>query len=105
MNRHKPILAFASALIVAGALQGCATYRQCGLEGCAGDAKITANVQALIDAHPELGSPNSIDVHTLDHVVYLNGEVSTGVESRTAESVALAAPEVTRVVNSISVSH
>jgi hypothetical protein len=105
MSRCKPTLALAFALIFAGALQGCATYGKCGLEGCAGDAKVTANVQALIDEHPELGSPNSVDVQTLDHVVYLNGEVSTGMDSRTAESIALAAPDVTRVVNLIAVSH
>jgi hypothetical protein len=27
---------------------------------------VTANVQALIDEHPELASPNSVDVQTLD---------------------------------------
>jgi osmotically-inducible protein OsmY len=105
MIGYKSRLAFASALILAGALQGCATYRQCGLEGCAGDAKITANVQTRIDEHPDLESPNSISVQTLDHVVYLDGQVSTGMESRTAESVALATPEVGRVVNLISVTH
>jgi hypothetical protein len=104
MSRYKPTLAFATALIFAGALQGCATYDKCGLEGCAGDANVTANVRALIDEHPELG-PNSVDVQTLDHVVYLNGEVSTGMDSRTAESVALSAAGVTRVVNLISVTH
>jgi osmotically-inducible protein OsmY len=104
MSRYKPILAFASALTLAGALQGCATSRQCGLDACAGDAKITANVRALIDEHPELGAPSSIGVQTLNHVVYLNGQVSNGMDSRTAGSVALAAPDVTQVVNLISVS-
>ncbi len=103
MSRYKPTLALATALIFAGALQGCATYDKCGLEGCAGDANVTSNVRTLIDEHPELGS-NSIDVQTLDHVVYLNGEVSTGMDSRTAESVALSAAGVTRVVNLISVT-
>jgi osmotically-inducible protein OsmY len=56
-----------------------------------------------IDAQREITM--LILVQTLDHVVYLNGQVSTGLESRAAESVALATPEVTRVVNLISVTH
>jgi osmotically-inducible protein OsmY len=106
MITHKPMLrAFALAAIFAGALQGCATYKDCGLEGCAGDAKITDNVQTLFDQHPELGPPNSIEVQTLDRVVYLDGFVSAGLDRSTAESVARQAPGVTRVVNSIAVSH
>jgi osmotically-inducible protein OsmY len=102
---HKPTLrAFAIAAVFAGALQGCATYKDCGFGGCTGDAKITANVQTLFSQHPELGPPNSIQVQTLDHVVYLDGFVSVGLDSSTAESVAHEAPGVTRVVNQIAVS-
>jgi len=87
-------------IVLMGALGGCATYEKCGLEGCPGDAKITAKVQAAFDHHPELGPPNSINVKTLNHVVYLSGEVSEGNMSETAESI----KGVTRVVNSIAVS-
>jgi osmotically-inducible protein OsmY len=105
MITHKPMLrSFAFVAIVAGVLQGCATYKDCGFGGCAGDAQITANVQTLFNQHPELGPPNSIQVQTLDHVVYLDGFVAAGLEGSTAESVAHQAPGVTRVVNSISVS-
>jgi osmotically-inducible protein OsmY len=105
MITHKPILrAFALAAIFVGALQGCATYKDCGFAGCAGDAKITANVRTLFDQHPGLGPPNSIEVQTLDHVVYLHGLVGAGLESSTAESVAHQAPGVTKVVNLIAVS-
>jgi len=38
-------------------------------------------------------------------VVYLNGFVSAGLESETAESVAGEAPDVARVVNDIAVTH
>jgi osmotically-inducible protein OsmY len=104
MTTHKPILrAFAFVAIFVGALQGCATYKDCGFGGCAGDAQITANVKTLFKQHPELAA-NSIEVQTLDRVVYLDGFVATGLERSTAESVAHQAPDVTRVVSSIAVS-
>jgi osmotically-inducible protein OsmY len=59
-----------------GALAGCATYEKCGLEGCASDRKISAQVETLLNAHPELGPPGSISVETLNGVVYLDGLVS-----------------------------
>lgn len=104
MSRRKHLYALAIPLIVLGPLSGCATYARCGLSGCAGDAKITANVQALIDQHPELG-PNVIDVQTLDHVVYLYGLVDTNLERQLAESAALNTPGVARVVNSIATNN
>jgi osmotically-inducible protein OsmY len=106
MNTNRPTRhIFAFALILVSALAGCATYRKCGIDGCPGDAKITANVQTHLNQHPELGGSNSIDVQTLNHVVYLNGLVSTGLESKTAESVALEVPGVSKVVNSVAVTH
>jgi osmotically-inducible protein OsmY len=93
----------ASAFILAGALAGCATYGKCGIEGCAGDAKVTANVQSLFDQHPELGPPGSIEVQTVDHVVYLNGLVASGFERSTAVSLAQGTSGVTRVVNTLAV--
>lgn len=96
---------FASVFILTCTAAGCATYEKCGLEGCPGDANVTANVQALFDQHPELGPPNSIDVQTLDHVVYLNGMVAAGLQRQEAESVALEASGATQVVNSIAVTH
>jgi osmotically-inducible protein OsmY len=105
MSTPKPLHALAFVLILAGALPGCATYRKCASGDCADDAKITANVQAQLERHPELASPNRIDVQTLDHVVYLYGEVSTGQQRDIADSVTHEAPGVTRVVNSIAISH
>ena len=66
---------------------GCAVYRKCGLEGCPGDARITAEVQ------------------TLEKVVYLTGVVSTDLQREAAEAVALRAPGVKRVVNSIALEY
>jgi osmotically-inducible protein OsmY len=105
MFNPKPIHALASLLILAVALPGCATLRKCGSNACADDAKISANVQTQLDRRPELGAPHSIDVETIDHVVYLNGFVGTGLDSETAKSVADEAPGVARVVNNISVTH
>lgn len=92
----------AVAVILAGALAACATYRKCGFAGCPGDAKITNNVQTLLAQYPALQAPNLIRVQTADHVVYLYGEVNTELERSEAESVARAVPGVTRVVDSIS---
>jgi osmotically-inducible protein OsmY len=105
MNRYvRKLYGLSSAVILVGALAGCATFDKCGLEGCAGDAKVTANVQTVFDQHPDLGAPGAVGVQTIDHVVYLDGFVATGLERDTAGSLAQAAPGVTRVVNSIAVS-
>jgi len=52
--------------------------------------------------YPSLEAPNSVRVETFDHVVYLYGQVNTDLERAMADSVALAVPGVTRVINSIS---
>jgi osmotically-inducible protein OsmY len=97
------VLAFATILI--GTLPACAVYRKCGFAGCAGDAQITANVQAQFRRHPVLEPPNLLHVQTLDHVVYLTGQVDTELERSLAESVARDVVGVTRVVNSINFSY
>lgn len=101
----KPRHAFVCALLLAGAVPGCAAYRQCGFHGCPGDAKISAEVQALFDQHPSLEAPNQVYVQTLNQVVYLSGLVDTPFQRRLAESVALEATGVTRVVSTIGVSN
>jgi hypothetical protein len=90
-------LATASAAAVADA--------KCGSSGCSDDAKITTEVQTVIDRHPDLGAPGSITVQTRAGVVYLYGEVSTGLERENAESLAGKTPGVARIVDSIFVSH
>lgn len=91
------------AVTLTGALPGCATYEKCGLDGCSGDAKITANVQAQLAQHDEVGP--RVNVQTLNGVVYLNGSVSEGLQRQTAESVAGHTPGVAKVVDDIYVSH
>jgi len=105
MDKIKLLSALALAVTLTGALPGCATYEKCGLEGCPGDAKITANVQARLNQDTDLGPPDSITVQTLNSVVYLNGLVDVGFEKRMAETAARGVPGVTKVVNNISVSH
>jgi osmotically-inducible protein OsmY len=106
--KHPYALAFVHApvfiLLLAGTLAGCAAYKKCGFGGCPGDAKITAEVQALFDEHPALEPPTLLHVQTLDRVVYLTGLVDTDLERQMAESVALQAAGVARVVNSIGIS-
>jgi osmotically-inducible protein OsmY len=89
---------------IASADAGCAAFRKCGVDGCPGDADITAAVEARFGQHPALEPPNLLRVQTIDHVVYLNGLVDTPLERELAESVALATPGVTRVINSIGIS-
>jgi osmotically-inducible protein OsmY len=103
VSRHRPLCALAFAAILA-CVSGCAAYRKCGFDGCPGDAEISAKVRALFEQHPALEPPNLLTVQTLDHVVYLYGVVDTDFERLMAESVALQAPGVTKVVNSIGIS-
>jgi osmotically-inducible protein OsmY len=44
-------------------------------------------------------------VQTLDHVVYLSGQVIDGNMKQTGEALAMHSPGVTRVVNDIAVEH
>jgi osmotically-inducible protein OsmY len=103
MGRPKQLYAWILAAILATGLPGCAAYRTCGFSGCAGDAKITADVRAQFDQHPALEAPNSIAVQTIDQVVYLHGLVDTDLERSMADAVALDTPGVVRVVNSIAI--
>jgi osmotically-inducible protein OsmY len=103
MSQSNLIAPGTMVLILIG-LSGCATFEKCGLEGCAGDRQITANVHAAFAQHPELGGPNSINVQTVNHVVYLSGGVSAGEMRLTAESVARQVKGVARVEDTIYVT-
>lgn len=92
------------AVILSGVLPGCVTNPKCGSGGCQGDAKITADVQALFDLYPVLEPPNQLTVQTADRVVFLNGLVATDLQRGIAEAVALRAPGVAMVVNDIAVT-
>jgi|SRR5579863_5443507 len=101
-----PLGALAFVLLPTGALSGCTlydTYEKCGLHGCPDDAQITAAVRSRFSQQSDL-EPNVVYVQTVDHVVYLHGLVSSGLEIDTAESLARSVPGVKRVVSSIGVS-
>jgi hypothetical protein len=100
------LIIWALILITTGALSGCEVYgiyEKCGFHGCPGDAKITADVRSRLSQCLFLEA-YAIRVQTLDHVVSLDGVVTSGLEIDTAESIARKVPDVARVVNSIVVS-
>ena len=105
MTNSKLRFGFPLAIALATASAAAVAHGKCETSGCSGDAKITTTVQTLLDRHPDLGAPSSITVQTRAGVVYLYGEVSTGLERESAESLAEKTPGVVRVVDSIFVSH
>jgi osmotically-inducible protein OsmY len=101
--KHNLLFSIVLFFSLSSALAGCSTYGKCAGGACGTDTAITANVRALLDQHTELGAPRSIEVQTIDRVVYLNGLVEAGLDRHIAESVALQTPGVLKVVNSIAV--
>ena len=97
-----PVYSLACVLALAGAVSGCATESS-GEKMT--DERITAELQSRLDKIADLGPPHSIVVQTREHVVYLNGEVDTGLEKRMAESIAMQITGVSQVVNGIAVQH
>jgi osmotically-inducible protein OsmY len=89
----------ALGLTVATALSGVATAGTCGT--CGDDAQIEATIETSFQKLPYL---SWIHVQTVKHVVYLSGEVSAGLMSRTAGEIANGTSSVKRVVNTISVT-
>jgi len=105
MSRQKLLISVATGVVLIGLNSGCAIsdgYRRCGLSGCPGDAGISAEVRAQLSRYPSLESSNSIRVQTLDHVVFLTGQVDTNEERDFAESVVTEVAGVARVVDTIS---
>lgn len=108
MENFRPLQALVCAFLLPAALCGCAEHRaytKCASRGCPEDGRLTAEVRALLDEHPELKAPNHIYVRTLDGVVYLSGEVATDLQRDTAEALARAAPGVRRVADMIALEY
>jgi osmotically-inducible protein OsmY len=99
------VWAAAVMILMLGWVAGCAALGKCGLQGCPGDADITAEVRALYTQYPALEGTNSIDIQTIDRVVYLRGLVDTPFQRRLAAEVALKAKGVARVENLLGLSN
>jgi BON domain len=91
------------AVVMATAVAGCSFLSS--RDGHTKDAAISAEVRARFQRYAELQPPNQLRVQTLDHVVYLSGEVNTGLTRDLAESVARQVPGVARIVDSISTGY
>jgi osmotically-inducible protein OsmY len=74
---------------------------QCGIFECAGDAKITADVEARFREHAAIQPRSAIYVSTFNGVVYLGGAVDSPSAKAEAELLAREIPGVTDVVSSI----
>lgn len=93
----------ATALAFGAFLGGCAAeapQKPCTGEACVADADITRNVEAAIREHAEL-SDWTIQVQTINGVVYLHGLVDTGPQRDLVESIARDIRGVKGVENSI----
>ena len=95
IRRLHPVRAI-PVLLLAAPLIGCAVNGH--------DEKITANVQAALNAHSDLGAPGTIRVQTRQNVVYLSGVVDTGESGENAVNVARQVGGVTSVVSNLSPS-
>jgi osmotically-inducible protein OsmY len=84
---------------------GCSAFGTCGLRECADDAKISAEVRALLAQSPELGGPNAITVQTVHGVVYLRGLVSTPYQISAAAGIAEGAAGVVEVQNLLNIDN
>ena len=77
MLKFRKMYMVAVGLTLATALSGLATAGTC--EGCGDDAQIKAAITTSFQERPYLGAPNSIQVQTVNRVVYLSGGVSAGL--------------------------
>ncbi len=102
MVRTRFLFTLALFTLLCGILPACSLLEPCRSAACADDARISSDVQAQLRARPALRA-NRIDVQTIDHVVYLSGQVDSDLESRQAEAIASDVPDVKRVVNMITV--
>ena len=102
MNEPRAIVL---ALLLCGALCGCAVTQECKVESCADDSQITANIRSMFDQRAEFRPPYFVYVKTVNHVVYLTGQVNTDLVRESAESIVRDAADGTRVVNSIALTY
>ena len=92
-------------VMLAAVLAGCASFGKCGSGECSGDAKISADVRALLAQNSSLGGPNHISVQTIRGVVYLRGIVSTPLQIAEAGNIAEQVTGVTDVQNMLTIDN
>jgi osmotically-inducible protein OsmY len=92
-------------LVVMASMPGCASSGNCGLRECPADARISAEVRALLAKSPALGSPSPISVRTIHGVVYLRGLVSTPYQVEEGASIAAQATGVVGVENQLTIDN
>ncbi|MBN8886189.1 MAG: BON domain-containing protein [Rudaea sp.] len=100
MSKYAAIL---GSCLLAATLSACSTYqayRKCGFGGCPGDEQIAAQVNEALLNTPGI-SYWTIDVQSLDHVVYLHGLVDTNPERAKVEEIAFQASGGKKIVDSI----
>ena len=103
LRSHAWMRTAALFVCLAATLTGCAGFGKCGLRECPADAKISAEVRALLAQSPALGS--SISVQTIEGVVYLRGIVSTPYQIADAGSIAERAAGVSAVENMLVIDN
>jgi osmotically-inducible protein OsmY len=103
MNKPTRLHALTLMLLLGLGLSGCVGFGKCSPETCVGDARITADVRALIKQHREFGAPAAFRVQTIAGIVYLYGLVDTEFERRSFETLVMRLPDVKDVVNSLDV--
>jgi osmotically-inducible protein OsmY len=75
--------------------------RPCDGANCVSDAEITANIKAQISSHAEL-TDWTIDVQTINGIVYLHGAVDTNPQRELVENIARETRGVKGVENAIT---
>ncbi len=104
-RRGAGMRAAALCVVLATHLTACVAGGTCGLSECPDDARISAEVRALLAQSPALGAPNLISVQTVRRVVYLHGLVSTPYQIAAAGSTAAQAPGATGVENLLAIDN
>ena len=98
ITRTQTIISFALA-VAAG------VSAQASVGRTADDAHIETAVEAALESHPALGASSSIQVQSIDHVVYLHGLVDNYPEKLLVQSLASKTEGVERVVNSLELQN
>lgn len=100
MSKSRYFTLIGTAVALTGLFSGCALESK--FAGDPQDEKITADVETLMEQHPDLEA-NTIYVSTRDHVVYLSGVVDSPLEINEAKALVAKVPGVEQVVTSIGI--